>query len=441
MELREYFRIIIKSWWVILPLGGIGLVSALLFSYSQTPTYEATSTYVTTLGTGSADNPDTYIFAMDTLAGRVSISVTYCQILTSNLVRNQAFELAGFSPGTVDPTKYEVTCSNLPETNVLLLAVQGPSPDGVVRLSEAIASVGLVQANSTYSFFPLRQLDPTQLAEDPVAPKIPQNAVLGTALGLIVGVMASFLMVYLQSPMTRLEGQMIRHPQLGVYNERYFHERYTQEVSRANQRNRPMSIAMVVVTPGEGYDLFPEVAKIKLLRAVALDIQDIVQESNIVAYLGRMSFGILLPERTSDESLEILNKLHNTIRVNNFDADGYVTSFQTIAGLVGISGQEIHYREVLGLVIKALQMAEARGEPVYLTRLSPGPFDLESQPPSVSGQPGSPFGDASLDIGEDEFDTSWLLKDILPWEEGTPQGNRGSTALASEGDSTPTDKS
>jgi uncharacterized protein involved in exopolysaccharide biosynthesis len=49
MELREYFRILVRNWWVIVPLTLISLTLTVIFSYYATPVYEANASYVTKL--------------------------------------------------------------------------------------------------------------------------------------------------------------------------------------------------------------------------------------------------------------------------------------------------------------------------------------------------------------------------------------------------------
>ncbi len=251
MELREYMRILLKRWWIIVPLTLVSLAVALLFSYSQTPTYESTSTYVARLDApGPADTPDTIIYGMDTLTGRQQIFVTYCQLMTSNAVRAEAFALLNANTSQFKSSDYKVICTNLPETNVLRLAVQGPSPALVRRLNEAVGVAGLVRANNLYSYFRLENLDPVALEKKPIAPKHLQNGVLGGVFGLAIGVSLALIIEYLRTPLERMEAMSIRHPQMGIYNERYFRSRLEEETNRAHARLRPISVAILYLQTG-----------------------------------------------------------------------------------------------------------------------------------------------------------------------------------------------
>ncbi|HLA42120.1 MAG TPA: Wzz/FepE/Etk N-terminal domain-containing protein [Aggregatilineales bacterium] len=398
MELREYFRVIFKSWWIIIPLTFIALTVSLIFSYSRTPIYEATATYITRLSTPSNTDVNTTVFAMDTLQGRQGIAISYCQVITGVRTREDAFRLAGLEPTPELLEKYPVQCTNLPETNVLRVAVQGPSPSLVESYSRAIGIVGTADINNRFSVFPLDQLDPVILAEDPVSPKYFQTAVLGSALGLVIGVAVSFLLEYLRSPLERLEASTIRNMQLGTYNERYFRERFEQEIDRAHARNRPITMAIVRLRPTEDFEIYPEVTQFKLLRAAANLMQNAVHQRNLVASLGPRTFGVLLAETSGDEALEVFRHLHEDFRANSFEAEGYITNFEVTSGLVTSSGGEIGYKSMLDKTFVALDVADEKDDRIYLVRATPRPFGPESGASSAS----LPFGNIDIPGMEEE---------------------------------------
>jgi diguanylate cyclase (GGDEF)-like protein len=408
MELREYMRILLKRWWLIGSLTLLSLVTALLFSYAQTPIYESTSTYVTKLNTGlpnNADTADTGIYAMDTLTGRARIFVTYCQIMTSQAVRAEAFSLLSLDSTAVDTTKYDVFCTNLPETNVLLVTVQGPSPELVKRLNEAIGVAGVSRTNSLYSFYPLEPLDPVALAEDQVSPKHSQNAILGGALGLAVGITLALMVEYLRSPLERLEAMSIRHPQMGVYNERYFKQRLEEETNRAHARLRPISVALVRLHPNEDFALLPEQVQTALLRNAAVLMEDQIRQGDILAYVKPQTFGILLAETPGDEAQTLLQQLHTDIRSHTFEVKGYVSSFIANTGVVASSGGSIGYQAMLDKAGEALITAEQIGEnTIHLIRATPRPFLTSGETDADESTTTLPFGSAvsPFDMSGDE---------------------------------------
>lgn len=405
MELREYLRVVINGWWIILPLMFLSLTVALIFSYSQTPTYEATATFVTSLSQSTSQDADTFVYAIDTLTGRARIPVTYCSILTSGAVREEALAIVGIDPVQVDVSKYEVTCANLPETNILFLAVQGSSPKLVMALTEAIGIAGTKRANELYSYYPIVLLDKPFMEPEPISPKIPQNMVLGTALGLVVGVLTAFMLEYLRSPMEQLSQQSIRHVQLGVFIERYFRERVEQELARAHLNNRPIVIGLFRLHPDAEFSLFPEEVQFKLFRIALHSVQDSLDSSDLLALVKPKIFGLLLPDAGSHEVERKITSIQNHLRTNTFKADGYVSSFTMTIGLISGGTEEETFKGVMEKAESALNIAEDSGKPLYFIRSAPPPF-LGAKSPKLLPQAdkGSENGEYDaevIDLGEE----------------------------------------
>src|SRR5262245_43004448 len=135
MELRNYVNVLRKNWYLIVPLTLIALTVAMVISYTQPRTYQSISTYVSTLDS-SLNSINDAIYGLDTLAQRQSIFVTYCEVMTSQSVRDIAYQLIGINASTVDLSKYQILCNVLPSANVVMLIVQGPSPTLTARLND-----------------------------------------------------------------------------------------------------------------------------------------------------------------------------------------------------------------------------------------------------------------------------------------------------------------
>lgn len=201
MELREYLRIIMKYLWLIGLLPLVAVTVSLNFSFARTPIYESTSSYV--VGLQPFDNFGNTLYGMDTLWGNQQrVLPTYCQIITSRSVRDQAAGLLNVSSSVFRSGEYQVICAVLPDTNVLRVIVQGTIPSLVTRFNEAIGLVGMREVTGIYPVFPLRKVDEAALNEVPIAPTPMQNAILAGAFGLVVGLGLALLIEYLRTPST-----------------------------------------------------------------------------------------------------------------------------------------------------------------------------------------------------------------------------------------------
>ncbi|MFN8373171.1 MAG: diguanylate cyclase [Anaerolineae bacterium] len=398
MELREYVRIILKSWWLIVPITLLSLSVALFFSYQQIPIYESTTSYVTGLSTGIGNTPDT-IYAFDTLTGRDRIFVTYCKIMESDAVWRRAQELLGMNPDApgIDLKLYTRACSNLPSSNILLLVVQGPSPQLVSDLNTAIGLAGIEQGNPMFPYFPVTRLDPVYLEPEPISPSHSRDALLGGAIGLVISVTIALVLDNLRSPLERLESLSIRDPLLNTFNDRYFQQRLTEEVNRARIRYRPLSMVFSRLVPNEDFALLPENIQDMLMRNAAMYMQNMLREGDLLAYNRKQDiFEILLPETPNHEAKELVTKLHTEVRNQTFRVDQYVSNFSMSSGVVEGSGETLELQTMIQQAIKALEKARQNGEnTIVFMRGAPSPFVLED-----TDMDGIPARSASTEMNE-----------------------------------------
>jgi diguanylate cyclase (GGDEF)-like protein len=385
MELREYIRIILKSWWLILPITLLSLSVALFFSYRQTPIYQAESKYITvlspSLSSAAGDNYDAFIYAFDTLTGRQRLFVTYCEIMKSGETIDRALQLLNIDRATttIDLNEYKPACSNLPESNVLLLIVTGPNPELVANLNHALGLAGMESANERYSPFPLETLEQVYLNPDPISPSHSRDAILGGAIGVVISITIALVLEHLRSPLERLEALSIRDPLLNTFNDRYFQQRLTEEVNRARIRYRPLSMVYSRLVPNEDFALLPESIQDSLLRSASLYMQNLLREGDLMAYNRREDiFEILLPETPNHEAKELVTKLHTEIRNQTFRVDQYVSNFTMSSGVVEGSGETLELQTMIQQATKALEKARQNGDnTIVFMRGAPSPFVLD----------------------------------------------------------------
>lgn len=185
MTILDYVKVIINGWWIILALLLVSIGGALTFSFSQTPVYEASSTFLTTPTQVVSDSGD-FVYSLDTLVSRSGIVVTYCNILTSKTLVDQAAINIGIPPEALIDT-FEANCVVLPDSNVLQLTVTGPSQQTTADLANAIGSEGVTYIDNLQEVYELVPLDPALPQEDPVSPNHLIDLSLGIILGLLIG--------------------------------------------------------------------------------------------------------------------------------------------------------------------------------------------------------------------------------------------------------------
>jgi diguanylate cyclase (GGDEF)-like protein len=375
MELRNYAQLLLKHWWLLLPFTLVALSVGMYFAFTRPPSFQATSSYVAKLDLGSYSVGDT-LYGLDTLSQRTSILSTYCEVMTSRNVREEAYKLIGTSVDTAELDKFTVNCTVIPETNVVLLNVQGQIQALVQRMNEALGMIGISNANKLYSYFGLQPLDHAILK--PVANNGWQIGLVGGVLGLIVSSGLVFILEYLRDPAERLELSSIRDAKLGIYNRRYFQQRLAEEINRGRLRHRPISLALLKLVPPEDFSLLNPEARAALLRGAAMFIDDQMRQVDITASMGLYTFAIMMPETPVDEANSIISNLHNLIRTKSLTNGSYIATFRVNSGLVESSGGKLDAHTMLTKANEALETAEKKGENnVELIRTSPMPFAAE----------------------------------------------------------------
>lgn len=403
MEFREYARVVLGRWWLILAITLVAVTVTMIFSYNQTPIYQASSTYVTRLNTNSISS-DSYIFGIDTLMGRQRIFVTYCDVMASQTVLLRAFELMNIEPGLYDPDLYSIECVVLPESNVLQLTVDGPVQALIRNLNESIGLAAIERINALYAPFPIETLDPVALDDAPVSPNYNFNLILSAVFGVVISVTLALLLEQLRDPLSDIEGLSIRDVRFNVYNARYFHDRLGQEIERSRIRARPLSLAVMDIRPTEDFALLPQTAQEALLRTAANIVHDNLRQGDLIAHLRGTRFQVVLPETPGDEAVEIAQNLSQLVRQNYVEAGLYRTNFSLSTGIVESSGGMLTISEMLGQAEKALERADGTGTSrIELIRTTPRPFVLgESAEPQREAEDLRAFSDTRNSFSADE---------------------------------------
>lgn len=182
MNPQQYLRTLWETWWLIVALVLIGIGAGLWYSYTQTPVYEASATFVVNPGARIAQVDD-LLYSIDTLAGRTSLATTYSNILKSRTILEVAVTSLNL-PLTI-LSEYKINSVVLPDSNVLLLQVQGPSAVLAADVANAIGSAGLEYISGLQEVYELRRLDTAIVDPVPVSPNHPTNIALSAAIGLM----------------------------------------------------------------------------------------------------------------------------------------------------------------------------------------------------------------------------------------------------------------
>lgn len=192
MELRRYLEVSRRWWWLVgfafLATTAVTVASAT----SQTPTYEASATF---LVRPRSDDASADARAFDALIRGVTINTTYASIARSQLIRDRAEEQLDPAARADDMS---VSAKVLTDTNIVSLNVKGRDPDRTLALANAISAETIEYVNGLTDVYVLQALDEPARPEDPVGTNRMLTISIGVVLGLTLGVGLAMLVEYLR---------------------------------------------------------------------------------------------------------------------------------------------------------------------------------------------------------------------------------------------------
>ncbi len=374
MEVQQYIRTVKENWWIILAalLGSLAL--GIAYSYAQTPIYEASATFSANPSVSIADTDD-QVRVLDTLTRRSGLVSSYCVIMQSELIREQALTALGVTEGLAEP--YEIQCVVLPDSSILSLSADGPSPYLARDLVNAVGAAGLNYVGGLQEIFELRSLDHAKVEITPISPNHLINISLAAILGLMGG--AGFVILrqaLMRSAIVSLGGAIV-DPSSGIATLDYLRQRLEEEIRRAQIQNYPLSLAVIEFEPLDDLSNYPIHVVQQLRRQLAVFLQDRSRKIDLVAYVQDNMFGILMPEINGMEARDAIADVMGDLRVKVFGVNdlGISVAYQGSAGIVESNGGNIEWRRMINMGQEAVQNANAEGPyQVHLTRTTPGPF-------------------------------------------------------------------
>ena len=150
----------------------------------------------------------------------------------------------------------------------------------------------------------------------------------------------------------------------GIFNRRYFNQRFEREMQRAIRYNRPLSILMIDIDLFKTYnDANGHIQGDKILRSVARILEKSLRKADIVARFGGEEFVIILPEIDKAHALTVAEKLRRAIEGTTFPrAKSQPGGKITISiGLSSYPEDAMIGEELIELADKGLYLAKSQG--------------------------------------------------------------------------------
>jgi diguanylate cyclase (GGDEF)-like protein len=158
----------------------------------------------------------------------------------------------------------------------------------------------------------------------------------------------------------RLEAEVVTDHLTALHNHRYFHERLSTELRKANMRHGRMALLILDIDDfarlNDGYG---HVAGDAILQGVASVVRQICRDEDVVCRIGGEEFGIVMPGFGLEEAMEVADTIRAAIADVDFPEAGRVT---VSAGLVEGPLHASSPRDLTARAYGALRQAKLEGK-------------------------------------------------------------------------------
>jgi diguanylate cyclase (GGDEF)-like protein len=148
----------------------------------------------------------------------------------------------------------------------------------------------------------------------------------------------------------------------GIFNRRYFDQRFSREILRARRYSRSLSILMIDIDFFKKYnDTFGHLMGDQALRKVASVLEDKLRRADILCRYGGEEFVVILPEINLKNATIVAEKLRKAI-INKMKYDDHQSKTITISvGVASFPENSTDEEIILGMADQALYQAKESG--------------------------------------------------------------------------------
>lgn len=197
IDLREYFAIIKKRFWIIALLAIISaLISGVISFFMLKPVYEAKSTLIV----NTEKNEETQMITGDQFSVTQKLAVTYGEIIKSRAVLEDVIKNLKLDNEYEDLVK-NVTVSPVKDTQIISISVQDTNKQKARDIANEIPKVFTKEAKRITKANDVQVIDKATLPKNPIKPNKVMNVLIAFVLGTMIGLFVVFLIEYLDNKM------------------------------------------------------------------------------------------------------------------------------------------------------------------------------------------------------------------------------------------------
>jgi diguanylate cyclase (GGDEF)-like protein len=313
MEIKLYFRMLQRGWWLVLLVALVSLLASLTVSFLAIPKYKTTARFIITPGSllTSEGSPETVIAGLETL-DLPSVVATYTEVMASQRILVDSLDSLGVK--NFVPKDYEIDANVLPESTVLELTVAGPNPRLAADLANTIGYQTILFTRGINRIYELNVLDEAIQPVTPYSPSPLRDAGLSLLLGLVGGAVLAILSEQIRIPLEAYRQRLQLDADTGVYNSRHFTRLLEDEVSK-----NPSEVLSIGVIELNGMSDFagtlPTVGVVRVLNSVTNTLRRELRGNDIVGRWNNNSFIVMLPMTSAESASRIFKRIYQSLLI------------------------------------------------------------------------------------------------------------------------------
>ena len=375
MEVRLYFRMLQRNWWLILLTAIVALTVSLTISYLATPQFSAVARFIIVPSSSLTSGADV-VRSLDTLDRR-SVVATYAEVMNSSRILENAANFLNLDAATI-LKEYSIQSVDLPDSSVLELTVSGPNPQLAAQLANAIGFQSITFTRSLNLIYELNFLDTAVPPELPFSPEPLRDGAVAVFLGLAVGAILAVVSEQIRVPIEAYRQRLRMDNETGIYNANYFSRLLEQEVDQ-----NPDDILSISLVELNGLSDFLETLPPAGLQSLLGKVTDILRRelrgNDIIARWNEITFAVMLPTTDGPASNRTFNRIHQAL-LEPIDLSSYGVTVQLDPHIGGaIYSNNISAWELLEKAQSSLEQARRDSvKPIYVWEMN-SPFWIQTE--------------------------------------------------------------
>jgi diguanylate cyclase (GGDEF)-like protein len=304
MEVKLYFRMLQRSWWIVVVATLATVIAALVASYFTEPTYRATTRFIVSPSPSLITGGSNLLNSLSTLDKR-SIITTYAEILNSKRIQDETIQLLQLDTSLLEDYTYSAVA--LPDANIIEFSVMGPDRETTYVLANGIGQHTVEYVKSLYQVYDLNVLDPASQPSTPISPLPLRSAGVALVVGLALGVVLALIRELIRTPIESFIRQRNLDDMSLALNRRSFEEKLN-EVAFASSED--FSLCVVHLNGLADYiNVLPQSTLQTLMRGVVQVLKNQLRGNDIVGRWSDLDFIVLLSETPGSAAVNTMERV------------------------------------------------------------------------------------------------------------------------------------